>query len=287
MRAGPKGRQGVSAERPGRRRPRSPGSPSPAMSPRPEGPRHLAGRPVLVVVGGADGMSPEDMTALAGAVGPVIRRSGTGGPRSSTAAPTPVSCGSSGRPMTRPERASRWSGWPPKAPSSSPGRARRRTLAPSTRTIARSSWCPGTPGATNHRGCPGWPPPSPGAGRQLTLVVNGGEIAYADIEHSLRGQAACHRPGGHRPDRGRHRGRRVRPGRGPEGRADRGLPGHPGRIRRRPRACSARRSSRCWLRPVRQKPAQLGWAALRRICQPSAGPFCGSPSWIWDVSWPH
>ena len=143
-------------------------------------------RPVLVLVGGAGGMTPGHLAAWPRRWSGSPPRLTGGVPRWWTAAPTPVSCGSWARPGTQPGRASRSSEWPLKAPSSSRGRTRHPMPPPSSPTTPRSSWSREMPGAMNRPGCPASRRRSADGQPSLTLVVNGGQITYDDIEHSLR-----------------------------------------------------------------------------------------------------
>ena len=143
-------------------------------------------RPVLVLVGGAGGMMPDHLAGMAEAMERIIPALDRWGPRWWTAAPTPASCGSWARPVTQPGRASRSSEWPPRAPSSSRGGSRRPAPPPLEPHHTQVILVPGD----------AWGDESPWLSRvaaaiadgrpSLTLVVNGGQITYDDIEHSLR-----------------------------------------------------------------------------------------------------
>jgi hypothetical protein len=143
------------------------------------------GRPVLVVVGGADGMSPEHMTALAGAVGPVIRSLGDWGAAL-------VDGGTDSGVMRVIGQAHDAAG------ASFPlvGVAAEGTvIVPGARPAPDAG--PLDPHHTQVILVPGdtWGDESPWLSRvaaaiaggqpSVTLVVNGGEIAYGDLEHSL------------------------------------------------------------------------------------------------------
>jgi hypothetical protein len=143
------------------------------------------GRPVLVVVGGADGMSPEHMAALARAVGPVIRALGDWGA-------AVVDGGTDSGVMRVIGQAYNTAG------ASFPlvGVAAEGTvIIPGARPAPDAG--PLDPHHTQVLLVPGdsWGDESPWLSRvataiaggrpSVTLVVNGGEIAYADIEHSL------------------------------------------------------------------------------------------------------
>jgi SLOG in TRPM, prokaryote len=145
----------------------------------------VTGRPVLVVVGGADGMSPEHMAALAGAVGPVIQALGDWGA-------AVVDGGTDAGVMRVIGQAYNTAG------ASFPlvGVAAEGTvIVPGARPAPDAD--PLDPHHTQVVLVPGdtWGDESPWLSRvaaaiaggrpSATLVVNGGEIAYADIEHSL------------------------------------------------------------------------------------------------------
>ncbi len=143
------------------------------------------GRPVLVVVGGAGGMSPEHMTALAGAVGQVIQALGDWGAavvdggtdsgvmrvighaHDTAGASFPLvgvaAMGTAILPGTRP------------APGAAPldPHHTQVILVPGDTWGDESPWLSRVAAAI----ADGWP--------SATLVVNGGEITYRDIEHSL------------------------------------------------------------------------------------------------------
>jgi hypothetical protein len=169
------------------------------------------GRPVLVVVGGAGGMSPEHMTALAGVAGQLIQALGDWGA-------AVVDGGTDSGVMRVIGHAHDTAG------ASFPlvGVAAEGTVV--------------LPGA-----CPA-PDAAPLDPRHTQVILVPGDT-WGDESPWLSRVAAAIADGwpsatlvGHRPDRGRHRGRRARPARGPEGRAGGGLPRDQGRPPRRPRS---------------------------------------------------
>jgi hypothetical protein len=144
-----------------------------------------AGRPVLVLVGGAGGMSPARMTALAGAVGQIIRALGDWG-----AAVVDGGTDSGVMRVIGQARSTAGASFPLVGVA-----AEGTVILPGARPAPDAA--PLDPHHTQIILVPGntWGDESPWLSRvaaaiaggrpSVTLVVNGGEITYGDIEHSL------------------------------------------------------------------------------------------------------
>jgi hypothetical protein len=143
-------------------------------------------RPVLVLVGGAGGMSPEQMTALAEAIGPIIPALGDWG-----AAVVDGGTDSGVMRVIGQARDTAGAAFPLVGVA-----AEGTVILPGSRPAPHAA--PLDPHHTQVILVPGqtWGDESPWLSRvaaaiaggrpSLTLVVNGGEITYDDIEHSLR-----------------------------------------------------------------------------------------------------
>lgn len=144
------------------------------------------GRPVLVLVGGAGGMSPEQMTTLAGTIGPVVPALGAWG-----AAVVDGGTDSGVMRIIGQAHAAAGASFPLVGVA-----AEGTVVLPGVRPAPDAA--PLDPHHTQAILVPGdaWGDESPWLARvaaaiaggrpSLTLVVNGGEITYHDIEHSLR-----------------------------------------------------------------------------------------------------
>jgi hypothetical protein len=145
-----------------------------------------AGRPVLVLVGGAGGMSPEQMTAVAGAIGQLIAALGDWG-----AAVVDGGTDSGVMRVIGQARDTAGASFPLVGVAAEgtvivPGRRPAPDAAPLDPHHSQVILVPGDT----------WGDESPWLSRvataiaggrpSITLVVNGGEITYDDIEHSLR-----------------------------------------------------------------------------------------------------
>jgi hypothetical protein len=145
-----------------------------------------AGRPVLVLVGGAGGMSPAQMTALAGAIGQLIAALGDWG-----AAVVDGGTDSGVMRVIGQARDTAGASFPLVGVA-----AEGTVIVPGQRPAAHAA--PLDPHHSQVILVPGdaWGDESPWLSRvataiaggrpSLTLVVNGGEITYDDIEHSLQ-----------------------------------------------------------------------------------------------------
>jgi TRPM family ion channel len=143
------------------------------------------GRPVLVVIGGAGGMSPEHMTALAGAVGQIIQALGDWG-----AAVVDGGTDSGVMRVIGQARDTAGASFPLVGVA-----AEGTVIVPGTRPAPDAGRL--DPHHTQVILVPGntWGDESPWLSRvaaaiadgrpSVTLAVNGGEIAYGDIEYSL------------------------------------------------------------------------------------------------------
>lgn len=145
-----------------------------------------AGRPVLVLVGGAGGMSPEQMTALAGAIGQLTAALGDWG-----AAVVDGGTDSGVMRVIGQARDAAGASFPLVGVA-----AEGTVIVPGQRPAPHAA--PLDPHHSQVILVPGdaWGDESPWLSRvataiaggrpSLTLVVNGGEITYDDIEHSLQ-----------------------------------------------------------------------------------------------------
>ncbi|HEY2269606.1 MAG TPA: hypothetical protein VGI96_43785 [Streptosporangiaceae bacterium] len=145
-----------------------------------------AGRPVMVLVGGAGGMSPEQMAALAGVIGQIIPALGDWGAAVVDGGTDAGVMRVIGQARDTAGAAFPLVGVAAEGTVIVPGQRPAPDAAPLDRHHSQVILVPGDT----------WGDESPWLSRvataiaggqpSITLVVNGGEITYDDIEHSLR-----------------------------------------------------------------------------------------------------